>query len=40
MGNPLSSAAALQDFVLIETDGEDHEDQYDWLRFLMWELQW
>jgi hypothetical protein len=39
VGDPLSSAAALQDFVVIETGGEDHEDQHDRLRFLMRELQ-
>ncbi len=38
-GDPLSSAAALQDFVVIETGGENHEDQHDRLRFLMRELQ-
>ena len=38
-GDPLSSAAALQDFVVIETGGENHEDQFDRLRFLMRELQ-
>jgi len=36
---PLASAAALQNFVVIETGGENHEDQYDRLRFLMRELQ-
>jgi len=36
---PLSSAAALQNFAIIETGGENHEDQYDRLRFLMRELQ-
>jgi hypothetical protein len=35
----LSSAAALQNFAVIETGGENHEDQYDRLRFLMRELQ-
>ncbi len=38
-GDPLSAAAALQDFVVIETGGENHEDQFDRLRFLMRELQ-
>jgi hypothetical protein len=38
-GDPLSSAAAIQDFVVIETGGENHEDQFDRLRFLMRELQ-
>jgi hypothetical protein len=38
-GDPLSSAAALQDFVVIETGGENHEDQHDRLRLLMRELQ-
>jgi hypothetical protein len=37
--DPLSSAAALQDFAVIETGGEHHEDQHDRLRFLMRELQ-
>jgi hypothetical protein len=37
--DPLSSAAALQNFAVIETGGENHEDQYDRLRFLMQELQ-
>jgi len=37
--DPLSSAAALQDFALIETGGENHEDQFDRLRWLMRELQ-
>ena len=32
-------AAALQDFAIVETGGENHEDQYDRLRFLMRELQ-
>jgi hypothetical protein len=39
VGDPLSSAAALQDFAVIETGGENHEDQFDRLRFLMQELQ-
>jgi hypothetical protein len=38
-GDPLSSAGALQDFGVIETGGENHEDQFDRLRFLMRELQ-
>jgi hypothetical protein len=38
-GDPLSSAAVLQDFVIIETGGENHEHQFDRLRFLMRELQ-
>ncbi|MBA2622491.1 MAG: hypothetical protein H0U88_02555 [Chthoniobacterales bacterium] len=37
--NPLSSAAALQNFAIIETGGENHEDQYERLRFLLRELQ-
>ncbi len=36
---PLASAPALEDFVIIETGGENHDDQYDRLRFLMRELQ-
>jgi len=36
---PLSSTAALQNFAIIETGGENHEDQYDRLRFLVRELQ-
>jgi hypothetical protein len=39
VGDPLSSAGALQNFAVIETGGENHEDQYDRLRFLMRELQ-
>ena len=39
LGDPLASAAALQSFAVIETGGENHEDQYDRLRFLMRELQ-
>ncbi|MBA3387296.1 MAG: hypothetical protein H0T95_11895 [Chthoniobacterales bacterium] len=38
-GDPLSSAAALQNLAIIETGGENHEDQYARLRFLMRELQ-
>jgi hypothetical protein len=38
-GDPLLSTAAVQDFAIIETGGENHEDQYDRLRFLMRELQ-
>jgi hypothetical protein len=38
-GDPLASAAALQDFVVIETGGENHDDQFDRLRLLMRELQ-
>ncbi len=38
-GDALSSAAALQNFVVIETGGENHDDQFDRLRFLMRELQ-
>jgi hypothetical protein len=38
-GDALSSAAALQNFAVIETGGEDHEHQHDRLRFLMRELQ-
>ncbi|MBA2433363.1 MAG: hypothetical protein H0V56_14815 [Chthoniobacterales bacterium] len=37
--DPLAAAAALQNFVIIETGGENHEDQYDRLRFLVRELQ-
>ena len=37
--DPAWSAAALQNFAVIETGGENHEDQYDRLRFLMRELQ-
>ena len=36
---PLSSAPVLQNFVVIETGGENHEGQCDRLRFLMQELQ-
>jgi hypothetical protein len=36
---PLASSDALQDFAVIEAGGENHEDQYDRLRFLMRELQ-
>ena len=32
-------AAGLQNFAVIETGGENHEDQYDRLRFLMRDLQ-
>jgi hypothetical protein len=35
----LSSAGVLQNFTIIETGGENHEDQFDRLRFLMRELQ-
>ena len=38
-GDALSSAAALQNFVIIETGGHNREDQQDRLRFLMRELQ-
>jgi len=38
-GDPLASAAALQNFAIIETGGENHDDQVDRLRFLMRELQ-
>jgi hypothetical protein len=38
-GDPLAAAAALQNFAIIETGGENHEDQYHRLRFLMRELQ-
>ncbi|MEO7725330.1 MAG: hypothetical protein ABIU29_11710 [Chthoniobacterales bacterium] len=38
-GDALASAAALQNFAVIETGGENHDDQYDRLRFLMRELQ-
>lgn len=33
------AAAGLQNFAVIETGGENHEDQYSRLRFLMQELQ-
>jgi hypothetical protein len=39
VGEPLASAPALEDIVVIETGGENHEDQYDRLRYLMRELQ-
>jgi len=38
-GDSLSSATALQNFIVIETGGEHHEDQCDRLRFLIQELQ-
>ena len=38
-GDALSSAAALQHFAVIETGGENREDQLERLRFLMRELQ-
>ncbi len=38
VGDPLASAVQLQNFAMIETGGENHEDQYDRLRFLMREL--
>ena len=37
--DPAWSAAALQEFAVIEVGGENHDDQYDRLRFLMRELQ-
>jgi hypothetical protein len=37
--DPAWPAATLQDFAIIETGGENHEDQFDRLRFLMRELQ-
>ena len=37
--DPLASAAALENIAVIETGGENHDDQYDRLRFLMRELQ-
>jgi hypothetical protein len=37
--DPLATAPNLQNFVIIETGGENHDDQYDRLRFLMRELQ-
>jgi hypothetical protein len=37
--DPLASAAALQNFAIIETGGENHEDQYERLRSLMRALQ-
>lgn len=39
VNEPLASAGALQNFVVIETGGEDHEDQFSRIRFLMRELQ-
>ena len=39
VGDPLASAPQLREFAIIETSGENHEDQYDRLRFLMRELQ-
>lgn len=38
-GDPVPPAPVLQPFAVIETGGENHEDQYDRLRFLMRELQ-
>ncbi|MEP6955651.1 MAG: hypothetical protein ABI883_02410 [Chthoniobacterales bacterium] len=38
-GDALSSAGALENFAIIETGGENHEDQSERLRFLMRELQ-
>jgi hypothetical protein len=38
-GEPLASSPAVEDFVFIETGGENHEDQHDRLRLLMHELQ-
>ena len=38
-GAALSSAAALQNFAIIETGGENREDQHERMRFLMRELQ-
>jgi hypothetical protein len=38
-GDPAWPAAALQDFAVIETGGENHDDQFDRLRCLMRELQ-
>jgi hypothetical protein len=35
----LSSAGVLQNFAIIETGGENHDDQFDRLRFLVRELQ-
>ena len=37
--DPVPVATVLQDIVVIETGGENHEDQYDRLRFLMRALQ-
>jgi hypothetical protein len=37
--DPLASAAALQNFAIIETGGENHDDQGERLRCLMRELQ-
>jgi len=38
-GDALLSTPAVQDFAIIETGGENHDDQHDRLRFLMRELQ-
>jgi hypothetical protein len=38
-GEPLASSPALENFVVIETGGENHEAQRERLRFLMQELQ-
>jgi hypothetical protein len=38
-GEPLAAASVLKNFAVIETGGENHEDQYERLRFLMRELQ-
>ncbi len=38
-GDALSSAGVLENFAIIETGGENHDDQTDRLRFLMRELQ-
>jgi hypothetical protein len=38
-GDPAWPAAALQNIAIIETGGENHDDQIDRLRFLMRELQ-
>ena len=39
VGEPLASSPALEDFVVVETGGENHEDQHHRLRFLMQEVQ-
>jgi hypothetical protein len=38
-GEPLANSPALEDFVVVETGGENHEDQHHRLRLLMRELQ-
>jgi hypothetical protein len=38
-GEPLANSSALENIVVVETGGENHEDQRDRMRFLMQELQ-